>query len=626
VAYISRTGAIGNGTNGFKTKTIINLASEVVISVSLAAQGDNIYVTFIDTNTSVLSVKTIDYGFNIISQYNISAANYYNAHAAIYQDKLYILANKSVASTVTAQPFVFDLINHTLLVYLSTGFITTPCTAMSKPFFANGFLHGIFFFANRVDSLSPTSTTLQNTFFVLRMDSSWPLEKVVGRLLYGQAGSFLTDTFSAQQVVFNSLTVDNYHAYLPIIDRISGIGARLVSGITRASLNFAPNFVTSEKDDCLFLSGNFVQKYDSQSVSEADFLIYPPMISSDVTANATGGASAGVYSIAVTFEWIDASGRKTISRPWFYPYPGKTMTAGQKFTYTLPGFSLTAKGGVKICVYRTQANQSVYRKCVEVLAKTTSQVMDDILTDSSLILNELLYTSGNVLNSLSVGGDVLRVAKNRLWCASEDTIYYSKQSDDSLASSFAGELAVKLPFNYNITDVQELDDKVIIFTTNQIFVIQGNPPANNGQGSSLSEPFKLSSDIGCISSLSTVIFPEGIIFQSEKGIYLLGRDMNISYIGAMVQTYNDLVVRSSLTMPDRSLVLLFTDTTTLVYNYLFGQWTTFTNLPCIRACSWQGKLVILKTDSEMFLQSYKFSDNNQHIPMVLETSCFPSQG
>jgi hypothetical protein len=57
-----------------------------------------------------------------------------------------------------------------------------------------------------------------------------------------------------------------------------------------------------------------------------------------------------------------------------------------------------------------------------------------------------------------------------------------------------------------------------------------------------------------------------------------------------------------------------------VYNYLFNQWTTFTNLPCIRACSWQGKLVILKTDSEMFLQSSKFSDNNAHIPMVIETS------
>ena len=83
--------------------------------------------------------------------------------------------------------------------------------------------------------------------------------------------------------------------------------------------------------------------------------------------------------------------------------------------------------------------------------------------------------------------------------------------------------------------------------------------------------------------------PNGIMFQSDKGIWLLGRDLSTNYIGAPVEAYNSQTVQSANVIPGTNQVRFILESgVTLVYDYYFGQWSTFTNVNAISATLYQG--------------------------------------
>jgi len=53
----------------------------------------------------------------------------------------------------------------------------------------------------------------------------------------------------------------------------------------------------------------------------------------------------------------------------------------------------------------------------------------------------------------------------------------------------------------------------------------------------VTEPSLIPTDTGTINPRSIVLTPMGIMYQSEKGIYLLDRSLQVSYIGADVEAY-----------------------------------------------------------------------------------------
>ena len=76
------------------------------------------------------------------------------------------------------------------------------------------------------------------------------------------------------------------------------------------------------------------------------------------------------------------------------------------------------------------------------------------------------------------------------------------------------------------------------------------------------------------------------MFQSDKGIWLLGRDLSTSYAGSPVEDFNSYTVNSANIIPQTNYVLFtLTGTNTmLMYDYFYGQWGTFVGPYAISSC------------------------------------------
>src|ERR1700677_556451 len=94
-----------------------------------------------------------------------------------------------------------------------------------------------------------------------------------------------------------------------------------------------------------------------------------------------------------------------------------------------------------------------------------------------------------------------------------------------------------------------MDDKLIIFKQNAMYYINGTGPDNTGANSQYSQAIFITSTVGCANQNSIVFIPQGLMFQSDKGIWLLGRDLSTNYIGAPVENTNQYLITSATTIP-----------------------------------------------------------------------------
>jgi hypothetical protein len=70
--------------------------------------------------------------------------------------------------------------------------------------------------------------------------------------------------------------------------------------------------------------------------------------------------------------------------------------------------------------------------------------------------------------------------------------------------------------------------------------------------------------------------PKGLMFMSQKGIFLLNRSLGIEYIGAPAEDYRDLTITKTTVVPKKSEVrFLASDGPTAIYNYLLNMWYTY---------------------------------------------------
>lgn len=250
---------------------------------------------------------------------------------------------------------------------------------------------------------------------------------------------------------------------------------------------------------------------------------------------------------------------------------------------------------VNLVVYRTQANETTFYRSSSIsdpiINDTTIDSISyiDEISDFYINGNELLYTTGGVLENIgSPAVDSMSIYKSRLFIVdaeNKDLLWFSKQVIQGVPVEMSDLLTLYVPSNIstqvNITPssvTSALDDKFIIFKKNCIYYIIGDGPDNTGANSSFSDPIFVTATVGCDNASSIVFMPEGLMFQSDKGIWLLGRDMSTHYIGADVESFNNLRVTSAISIPETNEVrFTLEDDTTLIYDYYYKQWGTFNN-------------------------------------------------
>lgn len=413
-------------------------------------------------------------------------------------------------------------------------------------------------------------------------------------------------------------------------------------------------FDTSQSGQNTLIAGGYLKMYDGDSVVEQGFHFYPEDVVA--TPQTSGGSmSNGTYLYRVMWEWIDAKGQIHRSAP-STPLT-VTLTGGssvQSVDLTIPTLKLTQKASIDpngnpianprvdpvAVVYRTENTGVVYYRVTSPLSPTFNDPTVDTLTitdtldDTSILSNEILYTTGGVLENIAPPAcTILQVYKNRLFLAgleNQNQVWYSNEQIVGEGLNFSDLLTINVDSTGGpITSLSVLDDKLVIFKELAIFILAGDGPNLTGGQNDYSKPQLVNSDVGCIDSNSSVITPAGVMFKSTKGIYLIDRSLQLTYIGAPVESYNtDTVVRSTLVQNRNEVRFLLDNDKVLVYNYYFQQWSVFTNFDDgVDALIYGGEYAYLTLSGQVRQETTsEYFDNTSPIQMKVVTPWFSFAG
>ena len=401
----------------------------------------------------------------------------------------------------------------------------------------------------------------------------------------------------------------------------------------------------------LYLGGACPMVYDGLSWVEAGFH-YAPDWEAGATlhtaANSTGTIANGTYNYIFWYEATLATG-EIIRGPTSKPYTVTLAGAVDTVTIDVPTLRLSEWGreggpreNLRLCAARTiNGDAALYYRITSLDPATAGDVngyvvntqqadtveVIDGMPDATLLGQEPVYTTGNIPPNDPVPGSVVVAeAKGRLWMAdpSDDSaVYYSQELADGYAVEMTPELRVITPAAGGaITAIASLDSAVILFKRGAIYGVSGDGPLADPSQGGFSNPAHITSDVGCIDQRTVVTTPNGLMFKSAKGIYMLDRGLQVSYIGAAVEAFNSLtIVRATLVDDTTQVRFLTSDGVCLVYDYLFGQWSTFTNHSGTASCIVDGVYHYLRTDGRVFKEAPgTYLDDNQRIRMVIDTA------
>lgn len=502
----------------------------------------------------------------------------------------------------------------------------------------------------------------QNTYFLI--DGSISNAKnngatnIVAKFAYENGGGYCPTGLP-------SVTVDDNTAYLSYLfkDFIQAINTTqgatnsgqpiyTQTGVNLLTLDFSPpEIVSAELGSNLNVSGGIVYAYDGTQVTEQGFNIWPDNIG--YTWSTTGGAihaqpdgatNNGAYFYQVTYEWTDNQGNLFRSAPSI-PLAINTTGTGTTGSITLhiPMLRLTYKTTtpVNIVIYRWSVAQQSYYQVTSITAPFKNDVLTDsldyvdTLADGSILGNNLIYTTGGVVEDIGPPStSIMTLFDTRLWLVdAEDpnVLWYSKQVIQGTPVEMSDLFTIYISPTQSaqgstgpITALAAMDDKLVIFKRNAIYYINGTGPDNTGANNQYSQPIFITSTVGCTNENSIVFIPHGLMFQSDKGIWLLGRDLGTTYIGAPVEAFNQYEVMSALNIPGTNQVrFTLSNGTTLMYDYYYNQWGTFVGVPAISSTLYQELHTFINQYGEVFQESPGlYLDGSNPVLMSFTTGWF----
>lgn len=497
-------------------------------------------------------------------------------------------------------------------------------------------------------------STNQPTYFVINGSAN-----IIAKLAYQNGGGYVTTGLG--NVLVNDSTLSFAYLFKDLIQATnkaqgasSSSGVYSQTGINLGNLTIGASQIANlEAGRNLNLSGGFLWAYDGQIPVEQNFFLYPDNV--ECTWSASGGSivakpdgltNTNAYYYQVTYEWSDNQGNIFRSAP---SIPVGVTTSGSgtagSITVNVPSLRLTYKTQsanlVKIVIYRWSVAQQSYFQVTSIttptlnpsITSTDSVAYVDTLADASIIGNNLIYTTGGVLeNSNSPATSIMTLFDSRLWTVdSEDKNVwrYSKPILEATPVEMSELLTYYVDPNLSakgntgpVRAGAAMDDKLIHYKKDSIFYTNGKGPDATGANSQYSEPISVASPVGCDNQSSIVLIPQGLMFQSSgQGIWLLGRDLSTRFIGAPVASYNDATVLSAVNVPEANQVRFTLDNgVTLDYDYFYDQWNTFVNIPGTSSTIYQSAHTYLNSSNEVFQQTPSaFLDNASAVLMAFTT-------
>lgn len=503
---------------------------------------------------------------------------------------------------------------------------------------------------------------LQTTYFALRgagtgSDGTTPV--LVARALSGTAGGVPESIQTGSEVVTLpdvGLCADGlYRVALGYVERLdteaiasttgSGIPDQLTPvytepGVVELAYDFTAKAPAAQVGRSLYLAGGHLQQYDGVSVVEQNFHLYPE----GVTAiEATGPMTAGVRAYRVYLGWVNDQGERELST--YATEVQATITATKGVLLTLRTVAHTAKRGARgnayFVIFRTAADPfdtSPFHQVTSLDPAATGangfvfndpdvdtvQFLDN-MTDEELVTKPLDPANAGELDNLPGYGSVIASGQDRVFLAGLDDpnkVLYSKLHFGGDSVAFNEALAIQVDEEGGpITGLRMLGETLVIFKERSVYYVTGSGRDNLGAGADYSEANLLVADCGSINQSSIVSGPDGVYFQSAKGIHVVAGAGGAMYVGAPVEAYNaDEVTAATLLADVNQIRFLTAGDRTLVFDYFFKQWSTFTNHAGAAAVVWRGTYAYVREDGDVMLEaSGSWADAGTPVRLVIET-------
>lgn len=439
----------------------------------------------------------------------------------------------------------------------------------------------------------------------------------------------------------------------------AGVLASTVIKNQVADFSQTSNYFDVAQGEALHISGGLLKMYDGYKVVEHGFLDTPeapmdinPLLSptGDLRQNSNSGVGGGGlrYLYSIVYKWTDRTGkihRSAPSLPVSLTTPGTLNVDKYDVTLRFIPCYLTSKDNLEIEIYRTTGNGQIFYRLSKVVDAANVPGTDDYITgsypndrltkfirvvdsvtDSELLYAEPLYTTGGELeNDAALASSYITSYKSRVFLLLSDgyTLQYSKET--GIGEPVRFNAAFKIPLDDEggkATALAVMDDHLLIFKERSIFALTGEGPNVAGQQSDYRTPYLVTADAGCIDPNSIVKGPEGILFKSLKGIYMIKRNFGLQYIGDSVEKYNNESIRSSTLLSSSNEIRLITSTgKALVYNYYCNRWSTFTNILGLDSIEFNGGYYYVRANGLVYKETPGlFQDNGQFIKMRIKSA------
>ena len=590
-------------------------------------QGTNLDFQVVEYN---LTVSTADTTLCATAGDAINAGALYNTASGQPNAQVYFTSSAATSSETVPYNNLVDQVSVTNLVPGSVTVLARSVSMAGKPFiypFAQGGLNYIL--CNYNSGLGG----IQNTYFLLDETGT-----VAAKLLALGAGGYNQTTMLPETTKLNATS---FQWALQIQDNlVSSVSAAAQTeplfsqtGVESVTVNFFDPAIAYAREtmaNVLHVTGGYLSMYDGALTVEHGFHVWPEQL----TVQQTIGTALmdGTYSYVGVYEWVDGQGNIHQSAP---SIPVQITISGgpADVSVTFPTLRLTQKAGVACVVYRTEMGGTQYFRVTDPGANynTSDPTVDvitftDMIPDANLVAGQNLYTFGGVVENISAPNcSAIDVFDNRLWVLPSDSRlgpWYSKIVSPGLPVQFSDLFTFNVdPRGGNITAMINMDANQVFFKETSIWYTYGTGPDATGANSTYASAQLITSDAGCSEPRSVVLMPAGVMFKSEKGIYLLGRDLSVNYIGADVAAYNTQTVVGATLVSNRNQVrFLLNDNQMLIYDYYMRAWSTRPSWELVDATVFQENYCYLQANGRVMQQSTGFDDAGEFYPLKVQTS------
>lgn len=609
----------------------------IPVSAYYVSNSGNYFVAFLDGTSNNIRYLVVDAAYaSVLATTTITTAPAIALNDTVY---LGVGPNQSLSAATlvatvhkAASPNNGETHTWTLTTTAATAasYRYTPnCLAMSRPFTVNS---RVYFFAHTfADETEWAASAFSNFTGTDIVPGSGLMleceEAAIGggytNLPHRVVGVFGTRMFGTSCGSSFLGGIGGVHPWVPATSVVTKFGAAVPYWLRIGSsddgvgyMEVKADFALANRMNCVrvgprtFFGGGTPSEWVGKRLSELGFYAKPAVFALTRGAGGSGSMGAGDYNYAIVWERHDDNGNVAYSEPYRFkvtsvPGTGSVTILGQMLPTSnmwdreVPSTSAATKwtlyrstvGGSELYKLTTQSATAILNGDSWVPSDPdisfTDQRADSDIDGGGTDLNTrpLIYTTGNVLARVCPPAFQWMIEhRGRLWGIGDDPrqIWFSSKIVDGEQPWFNEDFSIFMPDD--CTGLATMDGRLVLFSETAIYVVTGDGPNDLGQLSDLSEPSTIATNQGLSNPSSVATTPDGIMFQSASGgLYLLTRALELVFIGAQVEdTLASYPTITSATLHPTKPQVRFTTSRsndslgpTLVYDYLFKQWSTF---------------------------------------------------